>query len=197
MTRSPPIVALRGEAGEAGAERPEAMRRGDRLERHEADVVPVARMARAGIAESRDDQHGAPERDAARLRACARKPGEPAAGLRARPRPYFLAAGLAAAAAALARRPAAGCGLGRARQPRARRRRRRRSGGVSSAITVGGTMVTTVRSDFDGDGLAALGQLERRDVHRIGEVEAGEIDGDRLGNGVRGGEHLDRDAARD
>src|ERR1700734_681129 len=46
----------------AGAKRAEAARLGDRVDRHEADVVAVARMARAGIAESRDDQHGVPDR---------------------------------------------------------------------------------------------------------------------------------------
>src|SRR5271154_2101734 len=46
----------------AGAKRAEAARLGDRVDRHEADVVAVACMARAGIAESRNDQHGGPDR---------------------------------------------------------------------------------------------------------------------------------------
>ncbi len=38
-----PEDAFGREAGEAGAKRREAMRGGDRLERHEADVVAIAR----------------------------------------------------------------------------------------------------------------------------------------------------------
>ena len=44
------------------AKRADPVRRGDRLDRHEADVVSVVRVARARIAESRDHQHGAPDR---------------------------------------------------------------------------------------------------------------------------------------
>src|SRR5271166_947537 len=89
--------AFRGEAGKAGAERPDAMCGGDRFERHEADIVAVAPMALARIAESRDDEHRKPPID------------RPQAARAAKPLPegrerffrrYFLAAGLAAAAGA-------------------------------------------------------------------------------------------------
>ena len=63
--------ALRRQSGKARAERTDAMRLGDRLERHEADVVSVARVALARIAESRDDEHGAPDRS--RTASCGRR----------------------------------------------------------------------------------------------------------------------------
>ena len=45
---------------EARAERADAMLGGDRLDRHEADIVAVFRVTRAGIAEACDEQHGRP-----------------------------------------------------------------------------------------------------------------------------------------
>ena len=57
--------ALGGEAGKARAEGADAMGSGDLRQRHEADVVAVAPMALTRIAESRDDEHGAPDRLAA------------------------------------------------------------------------------------------------------------------------------------
>ena len=191
-TRSTPDHAFRDEAGEARAERPEAMRGGDRRERHEADIVTVARVARARIAESRDDEHGAPDSDARRRRTAPSRRSGPGEALTS----YFLAAGLAG-----------GRGRGLRGSGRALRGRgglgvagRRGGGGaaaaaaagVSSAMTVGGTMVTTVRSRLGADRLAALRQLEVRDMHRIVEVEAGEVDRDRLGDVVRRRHNLDR-----
>src|SRR5271165_5294539 len=53
---------FRHEAGKAGPERTEAMPGSHRVDRHEADVVAIAGVTRARIAESRDDEHGAPVR---------------------------------------------------------------------------------------------------------------------------------------
>ena len=49
--------AVGDEALEARAERADAMRGGDRLDRHEADVVAVPGVARARIAEAGDQDH--------------------------------------------------------------------------------------------------------------------------------------------
>src|SRR5271170_3576386 len=56
--------ALSRQSLPAGAKRAEAARPSDRIDRHEADVVAVARMARTRIAESGDDQHVALDRSA-------------------------------------------------------------------------------------------------------------------------------------
>ena len=53
-------------------------------------------------------------------------------------------------------------------------------------------MVTTVRSAPGVDRLAALRQRDRRNMHRIMEIEAGEIDRDRLRDCVGRGHDLDR-----
>src|SRR5262249_31325777 len=43
-------------------DRPEVVDLGDRVERHEADVVPVHRVLRTGIAEADPELHGLPSR---------------------------------------------------------------------------------------------------------------------------------------
>src|SRR5208337_4689430 len=67
-------------------------------------------------------------------------------------RPYFLAAGLAAAAGAAALAGAAAAGAAGAAGAAA-------AAGPSSSITVGGTMVTTVRSVLEGTSLQPSGNL--------------------------------------
>ena len=119
MTRSPPIVAFGGLALETSCARAGPVVAGDGVHGHEADIVPVAGVARTGIAEADEEQHGAdpaanpPERiDRARAEWAGRKALPVEQGLRWR---GFLAAGAsglggrssgaAAAAAGAAPRP--------------------------------------------------------------------------------------------
>ena len=60
LQQKPPLAADRpfGElASEAAAKAREAVPPGDRVDRHEADIVPVAGVAGAGIAEADDKAH--------------------------------------------------------------------------------------------------------------------------------------------
>ena len=50
--------ALLGPAGKGLLRRVEAVHLGDRVDRHEADIVPLHRVGRAGIAEADPDLHG-------------------------------------------------------------------------------------------------------------------------------------------
>ncbi len=74
---------------EAPPQRPDAVALGDRLDRHEADIVTVAGVAGAGIAEPDDEQHGhSPSSRGARTgrprrmigRGICRRPKRPAGG---------------------------------------------------------------------------------------------------------------------
>ena len=56
-TRSDPIGPSVGDALEAAPPRRDAVALGDRLDHHEADVVAVAGVLRAGIAEPDEEQH--------------------------------------------------------------------------------------------------------------------------------------------
>src|SRR5438270_4495688 len=150
-------LAFAGARLEARAERRKGVAPRDRSDRHEADIVAIARVACAGIAEADEEQHGDPvhlsrSRDAEpllrfRIRSCRMN--------------YFFFSSLAGAAfagagaAAAGVAPAAGAAApGAAAAPAAAA-----GAGVSSARALGGASVTTVKSRSRIVGVQPSGSL--------------------------------------
>ena len=66
--RSPPSLAFRELALEPAAKARKTVPPGDRVDRHEADVVAVSSIASTRVAEADDETHHHPIADAAKLR---------------------------------------------------------------------------------------------------------------------------------
>ena len=180
-------AAFRDQAAELLRPGPKAVRLGDDVGGHEADIVPLERILRAGIAEADPELH----RRSASVSAAQKETARPQGGrfLDSSRRRGGLILRPPAFAAAFAASPSSPSSPTVGTSPSAA------ASSSSAFIADGATMVATVKSSSVRRA-DAVGQLDLADVDRIADLEPGERDVDLARDAGRVADQLELVAGR-